>query len=296
MISYPGNEEDFKKIEFIRSEDSDYATPISLDVNRPNYHKEHSWTLEKDTADCGTDGEKISHCECGATKYEDSKATGKHVKDAGKKVNATCESKGSITYNCVLCGKSIQTDMIEPLGHRWDKGTINANGKKLYKCLNPNCKKTKTEVPSLKKGDVVTVDKTKDKVKILSTKKKEVSFVSVRNKKKTKIVLSDKVRINGVPYKITEIESKAFKGNRVITKVTIPATVKAIGKEAFFGCRKLKTVVIKSKKLTNKTVGKNAFMGLAKDAIIKVPKTKWKAYKNMLKKKGISGKDQKIAK
>ena len=71
-------------------------------------------------------------------------------------------------------------------------------------------------------------------------------------------------------------------------KVTIGENVTKIGKKAFYKCSKLKTITIKSKKL--KSAGKNAFKGIYKKAVIKVPKSKLKNYKKLLKKKGQSSK------
>ena len=68
-----------------------------------------------------------------------------------------------------------------------------------------------------------------------------------------------------------------------MTQVTIDKNVKNIGKNAFYGCKNLKKVIIKTTKLTKKTVGKNAFKGIHKKATIKVPKKKLNAYKKLLK-------------
>ena len=54
----------------------------------------------------------------------------------------------------------------------------------------------------------------------------------------------------------------------------------------FYKCAKLKSIVIKTTKLTTKNVGKNAFKGIYKKATIKVPAKKLKAYKTLLIKKG----------
>ena len=71
--------------------------------------------------------------------------------------------------------------------------------------------------------------------------------------------------------------------------------MKTIGESAFSGCKKLKNITIKTKKLTTKKVGSKAFKGIHKKAVIKVPKSKLKAYKTMLKKRGI-GKSVKVKK
>ena len=71
---------------------------------------------------------------------------------------------------------------------------------------------------------------------------------------------------------------------------TIPAKVNKIGKQAFNGCKKLKNINIKTKKLTKKNVGSKAFKGVPKTVKIKVPKSKLKDYKKLLTSKGISKK------
>lgn len=82
---------------------------------------------------------------------------------------------------------------------------------------------------------------------------------------------------------VTEIGAGAFANCKALKKITIPAAVTKIGKKAFNKCKKLKIVTIKTKKL--KTVGSSAFKGIAKKAVIKLPKAKKAAYKKLLKKK-----------
>lgn len=82
---------------------------------------------------------------------------------------------------------------------------------------------------------------------------------------------------------VTEIGAGAFANCKALKKITIPAAVTKIGKKAFIKCKKLKTVTVKTKKL--KTVGSSAFKGIAKKAVIKLPKAKKAAYKKLLKKK-----------
>ncbi len=89
---------------------------------------------------------------------------------------------------------------------------------------------------------------------------------------------------------LTKIGAGAFQGCKLLAKITLYAKVKTIGKNAFLKCAKLKTIVIKSSKLTSKTVGTNTFKGIYAKAAIKVPKEKLKAYTKLLKKKGIGKK------
>lgn len=94
---------------------------------------------------------------------------------------------------------------------------------------------------------------------------------------------------------VTNIGERAFYKCTALTKITIPSKVNKIKKQAFYGCKKLKTITIKTKKLTGKKVGQNAFGNTYKKATVKVPKSKVKAYKKFLYKKGLN-KNAKIKK
>ena len=226
---------------------------------------------------------------------------------------------------CELCNhkKLLRTVTVTPAPctYAWNSGkvtkasTYNAAGVKTYTCTK--CGKTKTEAIAklvAKKGDVITIGKAKYKVKSSSA----VSYVRTTSKAK-KIRIPSSVTIGGKKYSVTFITAKAFKANKKITsviiprtvttisaqafygckalkKITIPASVKTIGRRAFYNCKKLKKIIIKTKKLTNKTVGAGAFGKINSKAKIKVPKSKLKAYKKLLKKKGITKKTQTITK
>ena len=56
--------------------------------------------------------------------------------------------------------------------------------------------------------------------------------------------------------------------------------MKKIGKQAFFNCSKAVNIIIRTTKLTKKTVGANAFKNTPAKANVKVSKKKLKAYKN----------------
>lgn len=88
---------------------------------------------------------------------------------------------------------------------------------------------------------------------------------------------------------VTVIDDKAFFKCTSLKKITIPGQIVKIGKKAFFGAKKLKTITIKTKKLTMKNVGSKAFKGIYAKAKIKVPKAKKKLYRNVLRKRGVSG-------
>ena len=64
------------------------------------------------------------------------------------------------------------------------------------------------------------------------------------------------VMLNGVVYKVTVIDSNAFRGNKYLKTVTIGSNVTVIGNNAFYGCPNL-TKVSGGARL--KTIGANAF-------------------------------------
>ena len=145
-------------------------------------------------------------------------------------------------------------------------------------------------VKTPKKGDIVTDDKKTGSYIITSSEEKEVAYKAPANKNAKTITIPATIKVKGVTYKVTKIADNSFKNNNKITKITIGENIVSIGKNAFYGCKKLKTITIRSKKLTSKTVSKNAFKGLTKITTIKVPKNKLTAYKKLLKKKGLSSK------
>ena len=68
-----------------------------------------------------------------------------------------------------------------------------------------------------------------------------------------------------------------------MTSVIIGKNVVKIGKQAFYNCKKLKTINMKkAKKITS--FGKNAFKKIHKKAKITVPKNKYSQYKKKMKK------------
>jgi len=93
---------------------------------------------------------------------------------------------------------------------------------------------------------------------------------------------------------IENIGNSAFQNCIALKKIEIPSKVKKIGSKAFYGCKKLTNITIKTTKLNTSKVGKQAFTKAGssnyKKLTVKVPKKKLKAYKTMLKKRGLSSK------
>ena len=141
-------------------------------------------------------------------------------------------------------------------------------------------------------GTKLTSDDGKATYKITrsSLKNGTVTYAVTTNKKASTIVIPDTVVVSGVTYQVTAVEKNAFANNKKLKTVTIGKNVTAIGAKAFYGCKNIKTIIIKSKKLTTKKIGSKAFSKTPKKMTVKVPKNKFKAYKKMLIKRGVNKK------
>lgn len=118
------------------------------------------------------------------------------------------------------------------------------------------------------------------------------TLTKVTNRKAASVIIPSTVQVGNNVYPVTEIGAGAFKNNKKVKKIIIPASVTKIGKAAFANCKKLKKITIKTKKLKTKTVGAKAFKGIYKKAVFKLPKKQRTAYKKLLLKKGATRKMQ----
>lgn len=122
---------------------------------------------------------------------------------------------------------------------------------------------------------------------ITNTASKAVEFSGTAKKKVAKVTIPASVKIGNTVYKVTSIAKNAFKNNKKIKTVVIGKNVKSVGQKAFFGCKNLRKITVKSKVLTK--VGAKAFKGINKKAVIKVPAKKYSAYRKLLRGKGQAG-------
>lgn len=133
---------------------------------------------------------------------------------------------------------------------------------------------------------VTTATVKKVNYKVLDAGKKTAAVTGTANKNLKSVVILDTVRIDGVSYKVTQINEKAFKGLKKLNSVTIGKNMKKIDKEAFAGCSKLSKINMKKAKGIT-FVGKKAFKNISAKAKVTVPAKKKAQYKNMLKKAGL---------
>lgn len=115
--------------------------------------------------------------------------------------------------------------------------------------------------------------------KILSGKRVKL----VKHYSKTSnVIIPNYVKIQGVKYKVVSIGARAFKNDKLLRKLAIGKYVKAIGREAFSGCKNLKKITLKTKSLTKKNVGAKAFAGVNRKVVIKAGVKQKNRFKKIL--------------
>ena len=253
---------------------------------------DHTWdngVVSKDPT-CTEKGSKTYTCAvCRETKTEEIPATGHQNKEVRDKKAATCTKAGYTgdTY-CKDCGELLKTGKeTDALGHTWGKGkvtrksTYTAAGQITYTCSRCGKKRVITTKKLFypKAGTKYTVAGCQYKVIKAGA---EVSLVGT-NKNAKSVTIPAVIKVKGVTYKVTSIGAKAFNGSKKLKKVTIGTNIKKISNNAFYKCKSLKMVTIKSVLLTNKTASKRAFKGVGKKMVIKVPKKVKKAYAKIFK-------------
>jgi hypothetical protein len=243
-------------------------------------------TCEKDGL---TEGKRCTDCGETIVKQEVVKATG-HKWDNGKVTTpATTTATGVKTYTCSVCKKT-KTEVIPKLPAKADtKPGKTDDTTKQPENTDNTTKKPATTKNTLKAGTKITDKKSKAVYKV--TAKKTVQYTKASDKKAQKakkVTVPSTITVNGVKYQVTAIAANAFKNNKNLKSIVIPKSVRTIGKQAFAGCKNLKSIRIKTPYLTKKSVGTKAFKGISVKAKIKVPKKQLKAYKKLLKAKGVA--------
>lgn len=208
---------------------------------------------------------------------------------------STCKSEGYTgDIFCYDCGSLIEEGtVIDKLEHIWDSGKITVQptaaktGVRTYTCENCGATK-KTTIPVLNLVGKTVQDKTTNGVyKVLS--KTSVEYTKPIAKRAA-VNIPAKVKLSGKTFNVTKISANAFRNNRVMKSLTIGSNVTTIGANAFYGCKNLNTIVIKTAKLTSKTVGANAFAKTGAKPVVTVPAKQFNTYKTLLRSKGISTK------
>ena len=289
----------------------------------------HSWNDGAITTEptCTDESVKTFTCNaCGKTRTEAVAALGhNYSSDWTIDTAAACETVGSKSHHCTRCDSKIDVTEIPASGkHTWNNGvitkpaTIAEEGVKTYTCTV--CGVTRTETiaklpmptatpvptatptpaitsaptvtptPSVSVGTKITDKKTGNIYKVTSSRSSSQTVAFIGNKVKTSVTIPATIKIKGATYKVTEISTNAFKNSRKLKKVVIGQNIVKIGKNAFYGCKKLTSITIKSSRLTLKNIGKNAFKNTIPKATVKVPKKQKALYNQILKKRGLNKK------
>lgn len=258
----------------------------------PKTDHQHTEIRNKEEATCTEGGYTgDTYCtDCGEklSSGKETPATGHiHIGYLGKK-EATCENDGYTgDAYCKDCGITLKIGKnIPALGHTWEKKSVisptyTKKGTITYICKRCKEKKAVTtkKLAYPKVGTRYTVSGSTYKV----TKAGAEVMVYKTSKAARSVTIPATIKAKGITYKVTSIGAKAFNSNKKLKKVTIGANIKKISNNAFFKCKSLKTVTIKSVLLTKKTANKKAFKGTNKKMVIKVPKKVKKAYVKIFK-------------
>lgn len=252
---------------------------------------EHTWDEGEVTTapTCTKPGVRTYTCSvCKATRTEVIKATGHLHTEIRNKKDASCTENGYTgdTY-CKDCEELLKKgETVDVLGHQWKETkraepSYTEDGQIIYTCNR--CGEQKAEILEKlaypKAGTKYTVAGCQYKVTKAGA---EVSLIKT-NKKAKRMTIPAVIKVNGVTYKVTSIGAKAFNGSKKLSKVTVGTNIKKISNNAFFKCRSLKTVTIKSVLLTKKTANKKAFKGISRKMVMKVPKKMKKVYVKIFK-------------
>lgn len=145
---------------------------------------------------------------------------------------------------------------------------------------------TKAANPLPAKGKNFKVGDLKYKITKSSATSGTVAVYGAASKYCTSVSIPSSVKINGYTFKVTEIYTNAFKNYSKLKKVTIGSYVEKVGKYAFYGCKYLKDITIKSTRITY--MGSYALKGIYSKAVIKVPYNRVKTYTRLFADKGQS--------
>ena len=271
---------------------------------------DHVWNKGEITtpATCTTKGIKTYSCaSCGTTKTEAIAATGHGATEIRNKKDATTTSEGYTgDIYCTICNQKISSGKkiakLTPQTATPGKTVKDKSTNGFYKVLQDGVSVEFTK-PVYKKASVRIPDTIK--VNGITCKVTGISANAFKNNKSLKsVTIGRNVTVIGTNAfygckklskvsggnRIVKIGHRAFANCSSLSKITISGSVRSIGKQAFCNCKKLRSITINTSTLSGKTVGSKAFAGTYKKPTVKVPAKQMKAYKKLLKVRGMSSK------
>ncbi len=280
-------------------------------------HTEHAYGAWKvvTAASCNKKGEKRRYCTvCNA--YETAVIDElPHTPATDPEVPATCTESGlTAGSHCSVCGIGlVAQNIVKPTGHNWDTNytidvpaTETTTGAQSIHCRNCNATKDQREIPATGKkqgaddGLSVPGDENKDdgsgtqngdatddsdeddeddnvdnvnypkvgdtftikglKYKVVSSNPEddeyEVSCIGTTSKNITKLNVPNYVSDDDFDYEVASVGKKAFSGCKKLKTVSLSDFVTTISDQAFYGCTSLKKITIPAK---TKQIGAQAF-------------------------------------
>lgn len=160
------------------------------------------------------------------------------------------------------------------------------------KTLNQLLINLNTAEKNLKKATDTVIPVGSGRYQVTDEKQKTAKLVGVKNKKAVKLSVPATVKISGETYKVTEIGDKVMKGNSKLKKVILGSNVSKIGKQAFMGCKNLKSVQLKGKALN--TIKTGAFKKTSAKMTVSAKKLNKKQKAALLKKLRKAGAGKKV--
>ena len=199
--------------------------------------------------------------------------------------DATCTENGYTGDKiCSICNEVIEKGkVIDAKGHNFKEGIcIVCNKKQITDMSKPVNKK-------LKKGMSITDRKTKAIYKIKDIgRNKTVEYVKSTSKNATNIIIPNKIKFKGKTYKVIAIGKNSFKGNKKIVAVKIGKNIKTIKRHAFYKCKNLRYILVKTDRLKFSNIGKDAFGKGYSNPRVKVNKNVKKKYMKIFISRGLS--------
>ena len=291
---------------FVVNGGKEYKTSLNSFITKAHKH-EYTSTIKK-PATCTEPGIRLYTCTgCNATRTEEIPATGHGATEIRNKKDATTTSEGYTgDIYCTICNQKISSGKkiakLTPQTATPGKMIKDKSTNGVYKVLQDGVSVEFTK-PVYKKASVRIPDTIK--VNGVTCKVTGISANAFKNNKSLKsVTIGRNVTVIGTNAfygckklskvsggnGIVKIGRRAFANCISLSKITIPGSVRSIGKQAFCNCKKLSSITIKTSTLSGKTVGSKAFAGTYKKPTVKVPAKQMKAYKKLLKARGMSSK------
>ena len=291
---------------FVVNGGKEYKTSLNSFITKAHKH-EYTSTIKK-PATCTEPGIRLYTCTgCNATRTEEIPATGHGATEIRNKKDATTTSEGYTgDIYCTICNQKISSGKkiakLTPQTATPGKTIKDKSTNGVYKVLQDGVSVEFTK-PVYKKASVRIPDTIK--VNGITCKVTGISANAFKNNKSLKsVTIGRNVTVIGTNAfygckklskvsggnGIVKIGRRAFANCISLSKITIPGSVRSIGKQAFCNCKKLSSITIKTSTLSGKTVGSKAFAGTYKKPTVKVPAKQMKAYKKLLKARGMSSK------